>query len=344
MADGFGSFIEKLAVREKADDNKLTRINKAVKGLPDMALKCFEAQYIELARRFEDFCIWSNLLEHKTTRRKLADLSEYVERQAKLSSSALKTIDIGFANLAKVVASIPEQIHKAEAQEVVKGLTRHYQARINEPVIEDTYEPEDGKPGLSFPKVSQAFIPQSFKVLRHHSGERELEKEETWSSVSRREDLGAFLVSYLSSPYSTETPLIILGHPGCGKSLLTTVLSARLMSELYTPIRVPLREIDCESPLESQIQEQVNRATGSRIGNWATFANQFKSRPLLVILDGYDELLQASGKVFAGYLKDVQLFQQRESVQERPIRVIVTSRITLIDKASICNGQVKTDT
>jgi len=58
----------------------------------------------------------------------------------------------------------------------------------------------------------------------------------------------------------------------------------------------------------------------------------------LVVLDGYDELLQASGKVFSSYLKDVQHFQKSEVEQGRPVRVIVTSRVTLIDKATVPSG------
>lgn len=68
------------------------------------------------------------------------------------------------------------------------------------------------------------------------------------------------------------------------------------------------------------------------------FSSAFKNSPPLVILDGYDELLQASGRVFSKYLKGVQIFQNNETVQRRPLRVIVTSRITLIDKADIPQG------
>lgn len=64
----------------------------------------------------------------------------------------------------------------------------------------------------------------------------------------------------------------------------------------------------------------------------------FKNNPPVVILDGYDELLQASGKVFSWYLKEVQNFQKNEAEQGRPVRVIVTSRVTLIDKATIPAG------
>jgi len=55
---------------------------------------------------------------------------------------------------------------------------------------------------------------------------------------------------------------------------------------------------------------------------WARFSASFQNNPPLIILDGYDELLQASGRVFAGYLKDVENFQRTEAVQKRPVRVI----------------------
>ena len=52
-------------------------------------------------------------------------------------------------------------------------------------------------------------------------------------------------------------------------------------------------------------------------------------------MDGYDELLQAKGDVFSGYLEKVRRFQQDQKEMERSVRIIITSRITLIDKARI---------
>ena len=43
---------------------------------------------------------------------------------------------------------------------------------------------------------------------------------------------------YLESAYSVESPLLILGHPGSGKSLLTRVYAARLQYPRYTVVRV----------------------------------------------------------------------------------------------------------
>lgn len=71
MAQGVSNFIEKLAVWEKADEKAAARIRKAIDTLPAASLKYFEAQYVELARRYPDFYIWSHLYEHRATQRNL---------------------------------------------------------------------------------------------------------------------------------------------------------------------------------------------------------------------------------------------------------------------------------
>jgi hypothetical protein len=101
---------------------------------------------------------------------------------------------------------------------------------------------------------------------------------------------------------------------------------------------VALREVDSDASIPTQIEQYINAITADRIESWARLSAQFKNNPPVLILDGYDELLQASGKVFSGYLKDVRNFQKSEAEQGRPIRALVTSRLTLIDKASIPEG------
>jgi hypothetical protein len=335
MAKGFGEFLQKLALGEEKDEKISAQIGVIVEKLPTEALECFEAQYLELARSYLDFCVWSRIHEHKTTQGKLKDISEYLKSYASLIKESDKRIDVGFEKLQKTISTLPESFKQVEASNIVDGLRRHYAARINEPIIEDKYEPKNGGAALNFPKISEAFVPQSYRALIYDHRKVHLEREETWNALNPKNDLGGFLLGYLSSPYSIETPLLILGYPGSGKSLLTKVLCAKLISDAYTPIRVPLREVNAESPIESQIEDQIYRVTGSRISSWSNFSSQFYQRPLVIILDGFDELLQASGKVFAGYLKNVQQFQQREAEQGRPVRLIVTSRIALIDKAIV---------
>ncbi|WP_425801736.1 NACHT domain-containing protein [Desulfitobacterium sp. Sab5] len=337
MTQSFFEYLRKISISAK-DNNKIKEsIKKLIKELPKQALDCYRSQYFELARKFNDFCLWSQIREHKITQGALENVSLYMKYQTSLLDESSKKIDFGFNKLQEIVLTIPNQFNALEVANVVNGLKRDYENRINDPIIED-YVHDDGKPALNFPKISEAFIPQSYRVLRYTKQNKHLEREETWENLEAKNDLGFFLVSYLSSPYSIETPLLILGHPGSGKSVLTKVLSARLMSELYTPIRVPLREVNADLPTEDKIEYIINRTTGHKISSWAHFSSQFADRPLVIILDGYDELLQVSGKVYAGYLKEVQQFQKREAEQGRPVRVIVTSRVTLIDKTAIPEG------
>jgi len=338
LGQGFQEFVQKLAFWEELKEQAQVQFLKTISEIPKATTECFEAQYFELASRYEDFAVWASLQEHGKSHKLIASLSQYVQRQAVLSMEGKESIDIGFAKLHEAVLGIPETLKISQAAEIVESLERHYKARINEPIIEEKDESEEGKPKLSFPKVSEAFIPQSFRVLRQGVKARRLEDEDIWRDLPRRSDLGSFLLSYLRSPYSNETPLVILGHPGSGKSLLTTVISAQLMSKQFTAIRVPLREVDAEAGIVAQIEQRLKHITNLSVDSWAKLSSAFKNCPPLVILDGYDELLQASGKVFSGYLKDVQNFQKNELEQGRPVRVIVTSRITLIDKATIPSG------
>lgn len=338
MGQGFVEFVHNLALWDAADEKKKATLVSGLEKIEDEAAKRFDAQYFELARKFEDFAIWANLQSHKGTKTLMGELSEYVRRYAKLSAGSEKAIDVGFNRLREAVLSIPETLRIQQASEIADSLNRHYQARVNEPIIEDKEMGEENAPRLSFPKVSEAFVPQAFRVLRQTGKSRRLEDESTWSGLPRRNDLGAFLLSYLSSPYSTDTPLLILGHPGSGKSLLTTILSAQLMSKQFTAIRVPLREVDADADIVTQIEEAIRRITGVSFDSWIKLSALFKNCPPLVLLDGYDELLQASGQVFASYIKDAQRFQEREAEQARPLRIIITSRVTLIDKASVPVG------
>jgi len=339
MSQGFLEFVQKLAIWDNADEIKHAAMLAGLDKIEEEAAKRFEAQYFELARKFEDFAVWANLQAHKGTKALIGELSDYVKQHAKLSAGSEKSIDVGFANLRQVVLSIPETLRTEQAAEIAESFNKHYQARINEPIIDDKDIGEENGPRLSFPKICDAFVPQAFRVLRQASSKtRRLEDESIWNEQPRRGDLGAFLLSYLTSPYSTDAPLLILGHPGSGKSLLTTILSAQLMSKQFTAIRVPLREVNADADIQTQIEEFIKRISGVSFDSWIKLRSQFKNCPPVVILDGYDELLQASGQVFASYIMDAQRFQQHQTEQGWPVRIIITSRVTLIDKAAVPVG------
>jgi hypothetical protein len=59
-----------------------------------------------------------------------------------------------------------------------------------------------------------------------------------------------------------------------------------------------------------------------------------------VILDGFDELLQATGVSQTDYLMKVADFQRREADQDRPVAMIVTSRTSVADRARTPDGSL----
>jgi hypothetical protein len=345
LSKGFMSFLQGLTVWESASHETKENVSKAARQLPQVALNCFEAQYYQLAAKFPEFSVWSNLQEHKKTRAQTdllsAAMSDFHKQYASLvkatNKATNKSIDQGFLKLSQVIEAIPSQIEQFKANKALEDLGNYYKYVIEQPIIKDPYEAGEGAATLTFPKKSQTFIPQSFKVIRCTTGKERLENEATWINVKSRNDLGAFLISYLSSPYSKAAPLIILGHPGSGKSLLTQLLSARLWSSLHIPIRVELRDINAENDIPAQIHDQIRKDIDRNV-RWTDLTDYLSECTPIVILDGYDELLQASGKVFSGYLRKIQEFQEQQTGINKPIAAIVTSRITLIDKADIPLG------
>ena len=141
-----------------------------------------------------------------------------------------------------------------------------------------------------------------------------------------------FLAGYLTSPAAQEAPLILLGQPGSGKSILTPILAARLPATDFLPVRVELRQVPAEADLQDQIEFAVRSATGERI-SWPRLAESGDGALPVVMLDGFDELLQATGVAQTDFLLRVLAFQEREADQGRPLAVIVTSRTAVADRA-----------
>jgi len=332
ISEALINFITESKVLEKEFHSK-DYLKELLLKLPQQAITRYQAQYLYLADTFSDFSFFAQSIEF-----------EALHKSNKLHSEALNhiklitnRIDIGLVNLYKIVSSISSDFSIIQSKEIVDDLKKAYSAIIEQPIIDDK-EISSNKEviRLTFPKIIEAFIPQSYKCLLYQTKDIRLEDEVTWDKLTVHDDLDRFFVKYLYSPDSIDFPLVILGHPGSGKSLLTKVLSAQLMSESYTVVRIPLREVNADAGIDILVEEHIKKVTNRPLPQgYGGFAKQFREKPLLIILDGYDELLQAKGDVFAGYLEKVRVFQQDQKLLDRPVRIIVTSRITLIDKAIV---------
>ena len=139
------------------------------------------------------------------------------------------------------------------------------------------------------------------------------------------------------SPEAVSAPLVLLGQPGAGKSVLTKVLAARLPPSDFLPVRVVLREVPAEAEVQDQIEYAIRATTGLR-SDWPSVTREAGATLPVVLLDGFDELLQATGVSQSDYLLKIARFQQREADQGRPVIVLVTSRTAVADRVRYPDG------
>ncbi|MFC4068882.1 NACHT domain-containing protein, partial [Actinoplanes subglobosus] len=166
-----------------------------------------------------------------------------------------------------------------------------------------------------------------------------LSQESWWAARPVQEGLDRFLAAYLSHPDAARRPLVVLGHPGAGKSLLSEILAARLPSERYTVVPVQLRRVNADDRLLSQIESALRDILKQQM-TWGELADESEALTRVVILDGLDELIQATGTTQSSYLTDVTRFQQEELALGRPVAVVVTSRTIVVDRARVPDGSL----
>jgi hypothetical protein len=185
------------------------------------------------------------------------------------------------------------------------------------------------------PSLGDAYIDPRFQVKAAGPGARPA--DDSWWDAAVRNDFGDFLATYLTTPAATGAPMLLLGQPGAGKSSLTRILAARLPAADYLVVRVALREVRGEADIHDQIEQAIRSAIGETV-SWAALARDADRAQPLILLDGFDELLQATGVHQSDYLQRVSDFQRREAALDRPVAVIVTSRVAVADRARLPLG------
>lgn len=189
--------------------------------------------------------------------------------------------------------------------------------------------------GPTIPSLEAGYVNPAFRVAKHPVG-RQLASDGWWQWQPLREDLAGFLAAHLITYQATQAPLLVFGHPGSGKSLLTKLIAARLPEAEYFCLRVELRHLPADLDLQEQLESALFHSTGRRTV-WPDATGMRSEVTRVVLLDGFDELLQAGGGLLDTarqwrYLKDIEQFQQRESELGRATVFIVTSRTVVADQ------------
>ncbi|MFB9236154.1 NACHT domain-containing protein [Plantactinospora siamensis] len=266
-----------------------------------------------LAADFPEVAFWIGLDEHEATRGEVRELATgLVELRAALDRISSRTP--------------PDDRRGALATAYADELTR--------PIAQSGDVPA----GLRLPTLGGAYVSPLFRLAELGADARPAD-DGWWADRPVRDDLADFLTGQLTAPGAVHAPLLVLGQPGSGKSVLTKILAAQLPAADFLVVRVVLRDVPAAAGLQEQLEQAVRDATGERL-DWPALSRSAGGALPVVLLDGFDELLQATGVSQSDYLTRVAEFQRRELALGRPVAVLVTSRTSVADRARPPAGAV----
>lgn len=303
--------IRGLAATERAgvDTGHGSRLATAVRQhLPRMAQSAYRDHYLRLCAEAPEFGMWAQLREHERTRHRVSDAFAGLHRELSRISSGRPVGDLR------------------------SRLSRKYRALLGKHVLPmDDVLPEDLPAGMVIPSLSDCYVPPSARVARVKQGDTPSVKE-WWEARKPLPDLQHFLAARLTHPDMTRYPTVLLGEPGAGKSKLTEVLAAQLPAEDFLTVRVELRSVSADAALHTQIEEGLEQSLRDQV-RWTDLLAEAHGALPVIILDGFDELLQAAGVERHNYLEEIRDLQTHQEDMGQPVAVIVTSRTLSASRA-----------
>lgn len=288
------------------------------------AVDRYRSHYLTLAATVPEFMVWAALGEHAATRYTIIDLN----------TDLTSALEANRGALARVETLLGLTAGSGEVVDLCAVVERANRGVLNEPIV--PLDAERHGTSVEFPSVGQIYVNPRYRIAAADHNTRASD-EAWWEKQEPHADLDLTLTAYVTAADATRFPLLILGEPGAGKSLLTKVFAARLPAPAYTVVRVPLRRVGANMPIMNQVQEALDIATHKRV-DWWRLVEQSRDTVRVVMLDGLDELLRATNNDRSGYLQEVMEFQRIEAEQQRPVVVVVTSRTVVADRVAIPDG------
>jgi hypothetical protein len=303
---------------DERDETTRDRWSQAITEiLPSRALVRYEEQVTRLSGEFPEFAFWAHRVGIQTI------LSE-------LRAVRKNTTELGTA-LHTATALLATAAYGSSPEKVRSDLISRYREQVAKPVAGAAGTTADE---VRLPPLQELYVTPSYRLLKPQSPATDgIERitETRWMQAPCHADLGAMVLEYLISTEAAQVPLVLLGQPGSGKSVFTQMLAAELDPRDYIVIRVELRAVPADTGIQQQIEAGLENLTGNPMP-WSTLAQAAGSAQPVILLDGFDELLQASGVSHFDFLERVQEFQEREAELHRPVAVIVTSRTAVANQ------------
>ncbi|MEX3107038.1 helix-turn-helix domain-containing protein [Streptomyces sp. ST1015] len=296
----------------------------------------YKSRLAELAVQCPELFIWAtvhdpgyamDVLAHCPTGRARTELEQlYGELAARRT---------GLAGLETLLRVLARDAPPAEWPARIAEIHRHELTRPLSSAGEAGEAGEDHS-GPRIPNLAQGYVNPAYRVAPH-APDNSPHVDAWWRTHPVHQDIQTLLTGHLTTYPTPDHPLIVLGDPGTGKSLLTKLIAARLPPTDYLPIRIELRTVPADASVLEQIDHALHRLTQRTI-TWAELTETSPGVLPVLIFDGFDELLQAGGTDHYRYLRDIADFQRRSATNGLPVAAIVTSRTVVADQAAIPPG------
>ncbi len=310
----------------------------------------YNAYLINFSEEFPEFKLWIDLEQKKEIIEKITqlqrtsknDVEKIIDKIEQLYKANFSEKE-GFEYFANLYSSLFKRqadflIKTLEDNSIKENLEAHFNYIISEtekPLIES----EDIE-GIIFPKNKEAFIPHSYKNIVYQNKEHQNNylKDSFWNKIPKKENIESFLLQILIDPYSATTPILILGNPGAGKSMLSKIFAGQLCKTTdFIPFYIKLRDVATST---TNVLDHVNKGIAITIGkqpeiDWLTWAKKFKNRIPVIILDGFDELLKSSNTDLNNYVNEIKKLQETALHSGICVRIILTSRLAVMDNVEI---------
>lgn len=306
-------FLTGLAIWDDLTENERMRVSARLGNeTPAAAVRRYDRYLTDLAGAFPGFAFWVGHREHAATREQLSELR---------------------AGLAEVAQLLAAKTPAGDLNRRWRELARRYATDLQAPVV--VGGDHGAPPDLVIPSLGAAYVDPAFRVAVFQPNSRPAEDRWWDEGVEVRDDLAGFLVRHLSAPDATVRPLLVLGHPGAGKSVFTRAFAARLQDTGFRPLRVDLRRVPADAPIIDQVRVALRDAL-QRDVDWADLADDSGEGTPVIFFDGFDELLQSATAGRSDYLERLCEFQDIARVtRDCPVAVVVTSRTVVADRARI---------
>lgn len=323
----FLAFVRGLQAWERLPSPERSIIEENLLELvPQAGIVKYKAYLAKLAGDVPEFSFWALSQE-------LQALNTALGADMKTVDESLRPIGSSLSSIQDLLETLTSTLPSASGSRWLQSLADMNAAELGRHLVNSEDEELEG---INSPTVERGYIDPDFKAALY-SPRASPSSEGWWATKPTHTDLGAYLTGHLMSTTATTLPMLIIGDPGAGKSTLARVLAARLPASGFLPVRVPLRNVAANESIDRQIVHGIRHTIHEEV-SWPEFVEAAQQLLPVVILDGFDELLQATGVNHSDYLEKVADFQLLEAAQGRPVAVIVTSRTTVIERARIRSG------